>query len=499
MKPLRRGSTLKARRATGPAARLPWAACGLLLMVSFAGLALYTDGIDQYRRPYFDEQFYVTAAFHFANGTWGSPCEGPSEAQRPLNLEHPPLAKVYLTHRVKDLEKEVPAPPCGSPLSPRQAPTQAFVRAIGEKRVAETWRLPSAWLGAAALLLVGGTAWRLLRSHMAGILAAGLTLTDGVMFTASRAALLDIYAAAFLVAAAFAATWPRRSGRIAAGLLLGLAVSSKLTALLAAPAVALIALWCHHRVQPLDHRRVGLVAAWLAGLPPLVLAATYAPWWRIWISNRGLIWAVGNWLRVQWDMLRFSRRGPLGVHEDSVPAWAVLGFRKSLYLYDITNVGNQLGQYAFVYSFGNPVLWWAGTTLVALTLGLAARRLLLRRRAAKQTEGGPGTPPFTDREKDLLATCLLPLAAYAPFLLLAREVFTIYMATVVPFLAISSAGILVQLWRKGGRAGRAGAVAFGALVVLAFAHFYPVWSGQPVSESEARRILDTIPWMQQSQ
>src|SRR5207249_7459846 len=120
-------------------------------------------------------------------------------------------------------------------------------------------------------------AQRLFGSRWAGLFAGGLVLTDGLVFTSSRIAMLDIYAAAFVTIALWCATHANAWGRVGAGLFLGLAFSAKFPALFAVPPILLVALWRHRRDE-----RAG-VASWILGLPPLVLLASYAPWWVLWV------------------------------------------------------------------------------------------------------------------------------------------------------------------------------------------------------------------------
>jgi len=454
---------------------------------------VYLPSLGRITRPSFDEKVYVYDALQMANGTWEVRCStDPAHLGWPLNYEHPPLAKEILAASIRLFEKvRIPPPRCSD--GPDSAPlndTAAFVQAMRRGGNPAAWRAPGALLAAAAVGCTAFVAGRLLRSRAAAVLAGGLLLVDGVAFAMARIAMLDVYAMAFALGAAACATFPTARGRTAAAVLLALAIASKLTALLAAGPVLAVGLWSHHRAGRLDGAslRHGL-ASLLAWVPALHLTA-YLPWWRLWIPRYGLLGAIRHWWAAERGGLAWAAAAGSADAAGASPAWTWLALRRPVELVAVFNVGNRRGHDAFVYTIGNPFLWWGAAAAALVLLGLAARR------------AWRGQGPWRDRlarlaqwrHAPVAAAAALWLLAYAPFLLLRRATFLYYMEAVVPWMAIAAAGAALALWRQGGwRA--AVAAAWLAAALLAFAVLFPLLAGLDVTLQQRDAVFALVPWM----
>lgn len=179
--------------------------------------------------PTLDEPLHLFAGAEYVeNGTYG------------VNLEHPPLTKLLAGWALRPLRLQPPAPGSRVP-SPRddyfrflygnRAPADAIVSAA---------RRPFPWLLAALVLLVW--AFGLLAfGKGVGLLAAGLVALDpnfighgGVVHTDVAAALVIVAAVG---AALLAVTHGGAARWLAAGVLMGVALATKFSAILVIPVV----------------------------------------------------------------------------------------------------------------------------------------------------------------------------------------------------------------------------------------------------------------------
>jgi len=123
------------------------------------------------------------------------------------------------------------------------------------ERVTFAARVPIMWLGVllAALVYRWAADWRR-AGRTAGLIALGLCALDPNIVAHAQLATTDVCVALFLLAAMYSLwRWTRRPTWIrlaVAGLMLGLALASKMSALLALPIVALIVFIAFARRQP---------------------------------------------------------------------------------------------------------------------------------------------------------------------------------------------------------------------------------------------------------
>jgi dolichyl-phosphate-mannose--protein O-mannosyl transferase len=399
------------------------------------------------------------------------------------------------------------------------------------------WRIASAVVGTLMVLVMVRFVRRLTGSTLLGGIAGLLLCFDGLQFVLSRLGLLDIFAAFFLLCAVSCLLadrdWGRarllrlvpggrvpdgwgpvrglrwRPWRLAAGVLFGLAVGSKWSALAPVAGFAVLTVaWDAGARRALGVRLAWWRAAVVDGLPAfaylvvvglLVYVATWAGWlahahvYEVALSDNqyGPFWgsytrheahgasALLQGLRSLWhyhhDLWSFHRNGLRDAHhayQSDPVGWllldrpvgvaADLGIKPGVQGCDAAPGSTCLRQ---VLLLGTPALWWGG----AAALLYAGYAWLLRRdwRAGVAVVG--------------------VLTAWVPFFPNAdRPIFSFYVITALPF---TIAAVCLVLGRLLGPAeptrrrmwGTAAVGAFVLLVVLNFAWFWPVYTHQLIS------------------
>ncbi|MEU3184378.1 phospholipid carrier-dependent glycosyltransferase [Streptomyces sp. NPDC006923] len=449
----------------------------------------------------------------------------------------------------KDIDKQILADPSSVPVPTDPGyvvhpPVGKWVIGVGEQLFGFTpfgWRFMVAVLGTLSVLMLCRIGRRLFRSTFLGCLAGALLAVDGLHFVMSRTALLDLVLM-FFVLAAFGCLlidrdWTRRRlagalpededgvlrpdasvaetlrlgvrpGRLAAGLMLGLAFATKWNGLYILAAFALMTvLW-----DVGARRTAGAARPWSAvfrrdtapaffSTVPVAIV-TYIASWTGWIvTDKGYFrnWAetdgaggpgwVPGWLRSLWhyenEVYSFHVNLTSGHTYQSNPwSWIVLG-RPVSYFYEDPVAGKDgcpastAGKCAReVLAIGTPLLWWAA----AFALCFVLWRWFFRR----------------DWRAGAIACGVA--AGWAPwFLYQERTIFLFYAVVFVPFLCLAVAMLVGALVGPAGsdeRRRTLGAVGAGVLVLLIiwnFIYFFPLYTGQaiPVDSWRNRMWFDT--------
>jgi dolichyl-phosphate-mannose--protein O-mannosyl transferase len=387
------------------------------------------------------------------------------------------------------------------------------------------WRLASAVAGTLTVLGLYLAGLRLFRRRGIAALAALLLSVDGIAFTASRIAMLDVFLGLFVVggfwlllidrdrlwSSAPAATRSHERGailaastpllprwRMAAGLVLGLAVSTKWSALLAIGAAGLFVFGSEYAWRNRVAGRVlagwwrPLVSAFLTLiLVPLVLyVATYASWFANYentqpgiqrcgedatecVASAGDIF--GDWLGEQGANVRFHRDLE-AEHRYRAEAWTwPLLSRPVAYYYESCKTDRaedaepcvvEEGDVEEILGIGNPAVWW-----VALGLGYPMIAVGMWR-----------------RDWRAWTIVVFLLGQFVPWLIAPRPLFLFYTVPVVPFVALSLAYAADRLGRRVGLRWLPGVIA--GVAVAGFLFWWPIFVGAPISEGAWRlRIL----------
>jgi dolichyl-phosphate-mannose-protein mannosyltransferase len=368
----------------------------------------------------------------------------------------------------------------------------AGIRMFGDRPFG--WRFFGAIFGLFGILLIYLIALRLWRAPWWAALAAFLLACDGMWFVQSRVAMLDVYVAVFFLAGVWLLLKDRdraigegRAWRVLGGVALGLSLASKMEIVWMFIVLVFLAFWwdrerdanegaARHAIS-----RLASAGAALILVPATVYVLTFTPWFLdssryspplcvgkhkvpiVQIDGR-----FGNWFCYQHEVLNFHR--DLQKYDKGKPAhpyfgngysWPWLG-RPVAHYYEATNAGKPNERRMEVLGLPNPLVWWPAFFL-----------------------GFPLLFWWTIRRKDEIAPFIFAmfLAGFAPnalFDTVRRPVFLFYATPLVPFVCLA----VVHLWaRASARWGiaRTLAAAHAVVALLAFAYFYPVLSGWPLS------------------
>lgn len=459
------------------------------LLVIGAGMTYFHD-LDSVDAIYFDEHYYLSVAQQARNGVWMDPCWDDDELDmRPLNYEHPPLAKLIITwsvDRFQDFDGVFSG--CRDPDS---GAYDAFTDDMQEQGQPYAWRGPSAVMGTATVLFAGLAAGRLFGGPLPAFLAGAFVFLDNLILVMSRVAVLDIFATAFMTAAVWAATFGSRRGTLASALLLGLGFACKYYVAFAGVPVLLINVWAHARHAPPSWRRALRLASTYAGAALAVWVLCYIPWWRIWIPELGLVGALVHFAKVTGAALAWGAAGQQTNDYLSRPhEWFTMG--RPMRYYGAWGIGPD-DKVRYIYSIGNPVMWWSAAAAVLAPLGRPAW-LLVRRGGERGDLRAWWSALGRTAHAAILASALV-VGTYGSFFLLARDTFLFYMTVVVPTLAIALAGGLTHAFRSGAGWRRALLPVTLALVLAAYLWYYPVTAGTVITQERLDAIFDLLPWM----
>ncbi|RBY95104.1 phospholipid carrier-dependent glycosyltransferase [Blastococcus sp. TF02-8] len=448
-------------------------------VLGFVALAARLWGINYPRDLLFDEAYYPPEARELL--IWGH------EYNRGYSfIVHPPLGK--------------------------------WLIALGEQLFGYNsfgWRFPSAVAGSVAVVLLFRLARRLTGSTLVGLLAGVLMLADGFQFTLSRIGLLDIFLQVLVLAAVSCLVVDRdvvrarvraagavgaggfrlgpRGWRIAAGFLFGCACAVKWSGIWFLAFFAVLSLFWDRaawreagvRSPTATTARRGLPGAvWaLATVPVLTYLASFTGWF-LGETSQGKAWAqqhpdtawpwVPDALRSLWhqhaEWWRFHN-GLSTPHPWESGPWSWLVDGRPILLWNPQGLTDADGEQAirYILMVGTPTLWLVFAPAMLWLLW----RIIARRDPAALTAG-------------------VGIAAgwLTWFVNLDRTMFIFYIAPALPFFVLAVAlalqdvvGPLDASWLRR-RAGLGAACLYVAVVAGTFVFFWPVLTGEPLSNAE---------------
>ncbi|MER7926136.1 phospholipid carrier-dependent glycosyltransferase [Streptomyces sp. NPDC096057] len=495
---------------------------GPLLVTLLAGLPRFWR-LGSPRAVVFDETYYAKDSWSLLRlgyeGTWPS-----GKISDPQILAHPQMIPL------SDTGGFVAHPPTGK-----------WVIALGEWGFGLNpfgWRFMTAVLGTLSVLMLCRTGRRLFRSTPLGCLAGTLMALDGLHYVMSRTALLDLVVMFFVLAAfgcllidrdsaraRLAAALPAdddgrirpdgttgdhagtgaRPWRLAAGLFLGLAASTKWNGLyFLAFFVILTVLWdvgarrvagASRPYRAVLRKDLGRSVLSLVPVAVGTYLLTWTGWFlsddgygRHWADGRGGTWSwIPAPLRSLWHYEHAVYQFNVGLHtphkyQSNPWSWLVLG-RPVLFAYDSPEPGTEgchttAACSRTILALGTPLLWWSACcALVYLLYRWALRRDW--RSGAVLCAVGAGYLPW--------------------FLYQDRTIFSFYAVVFVPYLSLAVTMMLGALMGPPGATDKRrvrGAVTAGVLVLLIawnFIYFFPIYSDQtiPYADWHARMWLDS--------
>ncbi|MDA2809168.1 phospholipid carrier-dependent glycosyltransferase [Nocardiopsis sp. RSe5-2] len=408
---------------------------------------------------------------------------------------------------------------------------------FGTSMTPEGWRVASAFIGALTVLIMVRVALRMTRSWLLAAAAGLLLALDGLHFTMSRLAMVDVFVT-FWVLAAFAcllvdrdrmrdrlaaspgAAWLGvRWWRLAAGLCLGLAVGTKWNALFFMAAFGLLTVaWDYGARRSAGQSRGGglrdLRLRWLLfdAIPAFVQtvvvgAVVYVASWAGWFASSGAYdrqWGAENagagvsrlpdqlegpvnalrgLIHYHAQMMEFHS-GLSEPHDYASQPWDWLIMRVPVaFFYDGESGGCGTEKCSTaILSIGTPALWWIGLVALAVMLGWW----------------------LTYRDWRAGAVLLCVAAGWLPwFAYPDRTMFVFYALPFLPFVVLAIV-LMLGLAMGDGEKGAAylparramGGVLFGVVLLLVIANFaflYPVLSAEtiPYDQWAQRMWFDT--------
>lgn len=438
-----------------------------LLVTVFGGLLRFQN-LALPKGKVFDEVYYVTGAQQLlAHGV-----EFNAEKSTADFVVHPPLGKWIIA---------------------------LGIRTFGDSEFG--WRFSVAALGSLSILILARVARRLFQSDLLGVTAGLLLAVEGLHFTHSRTALLDLILMFFVLCAFGFLLLDRdqrrkRLGdglalgftpfRYAAALSLGLACGVKWSGLYYLAAFALLALvWdfgAHRRYQrPISLRSLaGFPVTW--GLLPL---ATYVATWTGWFTS-SLGWDR-HWSKSPWKSLWHYHAEIYHFHttlrtshpyQSNPWSWLLLGRPTAFYYQSYPK-----GQHGCVVStcseavmaIGNPVIWWFGVIALAITTWAWV--------AMRDWRAG--------------AIVVGIAAGYLPwFFFQERTVYNFYAVVFVPWIVLAVTYVLgLFMGREINRTRALFVGAYVALAIVVFFYMLPVLDAQMIPEDAWRARMWLPSWI----
>ncbi len=352
------------------------------------------------------------------------------------------------------------------------------------------WRIDSVLFGAGSAVLTYLLACRFTGSRLLGGLAVVLLVTDGIFFTSSRLAMLDVFLCFFCLLLLWLLTIPppRRAWHpVVCGVVLGLAMAVKWSALLLVAAVPLVVAL---QAPGLGlRRRIGRAAA-VVGCAAAVYVASYSGW----LVGGGpfgncapagcpttFAGRLAELPSVQQSMVDFQT--DLTRHNPYLAGgWSWLIQDRPTVLFqegcrgqsDAACAAHQRGTVR-IEGRGSFLLWWPAVATIPAAAVLLAMRWRRRRRLRSQPEElareAPGTTGRAPLDTNLGVLLAFVLALYAPWAF-NRDTYTFYATSLVPLLAVVTAWWLGYLVRRTSHR-LLGAALPGVAAVTLFAFQWP--------------------------
>ena len=342
------------------------------------------------------------------------------------------------------------------------------------------WRIATALVGSLMILLIGLIAQRLFRNSLLTGLASALAALDGLALVHSRTALLDNFLAFFILLATY---FFIRKNYWLTGLTLGLALSSKWSALYFIAAFGLIALYrafSHHTGKGLIRPTLERFTQF-GFLPILVYMTSWSGWF---LNDRG--WGrdysdntFASFIYYHQQILGFhtglTKNHP---YEASPWSWLFMG-RPTSFFYETPAGCGSTSCSQEVIALGTPLLWWLAIGALALVTGMWIRSI------------------FTRHFDPAVTVIIAGIAAgYLPwFFFQERTVFTFYAIVFQPFLILALVYAARAIMTRFTRSGEAIIAGLFILIFLNFVYFLPIYLGDVITYEAWRSRMWFPSWI----
>lgn len=401
------------------------------LAIAFASFLLRISNLASIKGFIFDEVYYVDGARDLlAHGVEVT-------GAKPEFVVHPPIGKWLIAIGIK---------------------------VFGDNEFG--WRFMTALIGSLIILMIGVIAQKLFRSKLLTGLASGLMAIDGLALVHSRTALLDNFLTFFIVVATYFFISKRYW---LTGLILGLALATKWSALYFIAVFGLIALYrafTHHTGRELLKPTIERIAQF--GVVPV---GVYLTSWMGWfLSDRG--WdrnyssnIASSFIYYHQQMLDFHTTLTTKHNYQANPwSWLIMGRPTSFY-YETPKSCGASSCSQEVLALGTPYLWWLATIALAAVIGFWIRSLVHRR-----------------LEPALTIIVAGIAAGYLPwFFFQQRTVFTFYAIVFEPFLILALVYCAREILVAYGRAGQIFIATIAVILALNFLYFMPLYMGDVIT------------------
>ena len=336
----------------------------------------------------------------------------------------------------------------------------AGIRLFGDNEFG--WRISTAVAGTIAIVLIGLIAHRLFRSTFLTLLATFLATVDGLALVHSRTSLLDNFLTVLILAATY---FFIRKNYLLSGIFLGLALSTKWSALYFIVVFGIVALYrafTHHTGRNLIRPSVERILSF-GFLPLCIYVVSWAGWF---LTDRG--WGrdsasnpISSFIRYHEQMLTFHT-GLSEKHTYQAHPWTwLIQSRPTSFFYESPTTCGAASCSQEVLAMGTPFLWWAGAIAVFVVIGFWIKSIIQRRMEPASTTIVMG-----------MAAGYLPWFAFDE-----RTVFSFYSIIFQPFLILAIVYCARWIISHNKRAGSIGVAAFAVLVFFNFLYFLPIFVG----------------------
>jgi len=401
------------------------------VVIALISLVLRVFNLDSIKSFIFDEVYYVDGARDLLK--YGVEVSG----SQPEFIVHPPLGKWMIA---------------------------AGIQIFGDNPFG--WRIATAVVGSLLILVVALVAHKLFRNPLLTALASALMALDGLALVLSRTSLLDNFLTFFILLATYCFVIKKYWWT---GVVLGLALATKWSALYFIFVFALIALYrafSHHTGKDLIKPTLQRILQF-GVIPVSVYLASWSGWF---VSTRG--WArdhstnvFNSFIYYHQQMLNFhTGLTEKHTYEANPWSWLIMG-RPTSFFYESPKGCAAPSCSQEVIALGTPLLWWLGVAALSLVIGLWIRSF------------------FTHLFDPAVTIIVAGIAAgYLPwFFFQERTVFTFYAIIFEPFVILAlvfAARSILSNYKKWGEVLVA---ALFILIFLNFVYFLPIFIGDVIT------------------
>lgn len=386
---------------------------------------------------------------------------------------HAVTAKAYADNNPVAYDPFAPAPSEGTAYEWLHPPLAKLIQAGSIKILGDNpvgWRTPNLIFGTAIIPAVFILAY-LLFGPIAAIFASVVIAFENLTFVMSRITMNDVFITFFTICAfIFMARYLKKSSFINlafTSLFLGLAVSSKWTGLYAIGVISFILL-----IFQFKTKRLSLNLSLLVVIPFVIYLLSYGQFWlqghtaSDFINLNKQIW----WYQNRHDLVHSYGTTPIFCAPNGLEApkticpW-VLDARGIYFSYE--DYGD--GKAGYIYSLGNPLIFWAGIVAISYLLGKY----------------------LDEKNHKLLIIILGYFIFWVPWILTPRLLFLYHYLPSIPFLAIALGIALADIYKT---RFRLAAFIILALFIGMFFFMYPISSGLPIKIDDIDKFMLLKSW-----